>query len=725
MPTPRLINSMNHVPTPVGAPDSGDTTGQITTEVIEGPAPGAQYFVRGGMPVRTRSPLSLQEGDVVSVKWQNGKPFVILNVQSRKGPGHDVIFSGPLVEVLYIATDDHGTKDIWFRNSTTLADLKLRGDWGGPDPDEVKWGARPDSFFVRIGSNYFTYKFPRTGGLDSPITKPKPKLLKTEQPWTNETLLTTVEYAATISIETPCVYSLDTNVQQHGPPFDVTYVSTSTIKSTVTRGDSNTQTTPVKLTQVAVSGNSIIVFDAELDYQYNLIVMIQAKMGLLVNRPAGTVPDIEFKTYGRIEQPVGTIISEDGDPTAQDEQCVLEPSDDSPDAVDDPIGWQAPAADDDWHAMIVNVTKGLVIWKSALDTTAIASDVLTVNGVGSSATIRSQVSLFPTADDRLLVNAGHRDVPGLLPNNVSPPVDPHPQFDSITLDTHSNGDKIVLDPAAISFLQIPAPLDRGTFTSSATKFAHNPYGRRGTALNDPTLLDNVYLESVTNDTHDARKSQILLYPVRYLPHRTKAGGQVFLFAIAIFFTDGTPTSQQFSFWWYETDTKRAVRIQDWTVESLGTNAFAVDIIGASLKHVLWILRRGDVSQRWEVKLSDLKGSTKILFDETAADFATIPPDVDAFLKRNWEVVRPDFLYLLDDADKKVTNEFLVGWNAQGVTLDPAKLSILAKMKPFAKLKSPLAHMTPVAAPSGNPPKFRPITLHILNPHSSPGFIQDV
>ncbi len=50
------------------------------------------------------------------------------------------------------------------------------------------------------------------------------------------------------------------------------------------------------------------------------------------------------------------------------------------------------------------------------------------------------------------------------------------------------------------------------------------------------------------------------------------------------------------------------------------------------------------------------------------------PDT-AFLARQWELMRPDVLFLLDDADPNVSNKFIRGWMTSTVTLDPTKPTV--------------------------------------------------
>lgn len=152
---------------------SGTSRARITVEIVESLGTAGEYIILGAV-LPTRVPLSLQSGDSVYVLWENDKPFMILDLESRKGPGADEIFdTGDVVEELFIGTQTNPktgetVQDVFFRNATVFRH-NLLGTTPIVDPlgrplSNVKWGADRKSFVVRAGttqadSGYHVFKF--------------------------------------------------------------------------------------------------------------------------------------------------------------------------------------------------------------------------------------------------------------------------------------------------------------------------------------------------------------------------------------------------------------------------------------------------------------------------------------------------------------------------------------------------------------------------------------
>lgn len=147
MPTPRFTPQVRSIqPEPRPAEQGGQT---ITTEIVEVGEGLSGYLIRG-FSTPTRAGLILNDGDLVSVLWQQSKPFMILNLQSSKGPGTDEPFGGgPVVEELFIIGDS-GKKEVYFRNDKQVTNLKLRIVLG-EDPVDVRWGQDMNNFVVVTG----------------------------------------------------------------------------------------------------------------------------------------------------------------------------------------------------------------------------------------------------------------------------------------------------------------------------------------------------------------------------------------------------------------------------------------------------------------------------------------------------------------------------------------------------------------------------------------------
>lgn len=715
MPTPRLDGALGRYATPPSGvlPELGDT---YSEEVVEGAAPAGQFVVRGHA-TPTRSGLSVTVGDRVVVLFRRGLPFMIVNVQSRKGPGVDDPGGLKIVEVLFIADDENGDKQVWFRNATVLANLRLRSSLPN-DPEQVRWGARGDSFWVRTdGSLYHAFKFNRPGGLDAPMrTAPSPELLRAaERPWTGEVLLASVAYSADVEVDTPAVWfsQVETfeftgdGVPAHDQQHD-TVVHDGGLADVFSRSASASASTDVRLTEASVTAGDVVVYDVELDFEYSLVVTVQAKLFNRVTRPGGNVAAVADKSYSQDEQPIGNVISTSGDPDAQTHTFGAGAS---------TVAWQAPKPDDDWHSIVVNVTKGAVLWSSAKrtaniawdgrltdSTVAVASDVRTevivdVGYTGGGVTVAPAPGPVFPGDSSANEAWAQSTNTAIRPTQTSPPANPDPTSglgtvvtDPQALQTHELGDRNLLDAAGLAWMSLPLTLSRHSVSSVTPHYGTTFSGfftLVGTLVDNVGTVTELYLQTSTSDTREVRKCQLLLYPVRYLPRRTKAGGDLYIFAVIVERNDsGGFVSQQTSLWRYATDTGKAVAARDWTVEDSSLNFFEADVIGATLRHVLWVLKRGRTNLRWTVILADAtNGSSKDLVDATAPNFSTVPPAVQTFLDARVHAARPDVLYSLEGATTQVKDKFVKGWSATEPTMDAEHLAEEGRLRGRGALKS--------------------------------------
>lgn len=661
MTTPRFstgIASVRYLPSATVLTSSGSTT----REVVEGEAPGGTYRIRG-IATRTRTPLQLDTGDIVTVLWQRGAPFMILDLASRKGPGTDEPFGNPpIIEELFITNDETVTpnrREVWFRNAKIVANLKLRA--GLPDnPDEVKWGSRGDSFFVRVGSKYFTYTFPRPGGtrgLDIALTRaPKPKLKKQEFPWTNSTLIAKVTYNATVTVDTPCVWSFSTE--------DNTF--TADVASTLTRSSSKSQVYELRFTEAA----NIEVVDASLDYKHNLILTISAGVPDFVQPPPS---DIVAKVQAR-------------DLVSFDPQCILN-GPGSP--------WFAATMNVDSLTAVVNVTEARVVWSTALAETVLnrvqRQQDSGTGGLFAAGVVGMSVQLNQGE------NTNFAPTSGIAPTEttITGPDGPIPvniAFADVSLPRDGLGALHIFNTPALAFLNLPFPIDSGDVSVPSTWYGGQPgtpvpFGSRG-SLNELGFPNpgfaNVFLRYSITDTTTRRGNILRIRPIRYLPHRTRVGGDIYLFVNCIEIVGNSTGEEQFSIWKYTTDTNKAVAIFNWVpIDSTSTGISTGVIDGASLRHLLWFMRLSFGSEpdpftkQFVVRLSGvvevgtaLSGASKILVDATVPEEDPTPTSVLNFLKHQWRLPRPDLLYVLDGTDEKIKNKFITGWTKAAITLDP-------------------------------------------------------
>ncbi len=132
----------------------------------------------------------------------------------------------------------------------------------------------------------------------------------------------------------------------------------------------------------------------------------------------------------------------------------------------------------------------------------------------------------------------------------------------------------------------------------------------------------------------------------------------------LFNADGSQASRQYSFWRVKVDDGTAVAVVPWTTNlGVSTSISNMVVLGASLKHVFWKFTAGGQTT---IALTDtVNGTSKTLVQCPTGS----GPDT-TFLARQWELMRPDVLFLLDDADPAVRNKFISGWQTTTPTLDP-------------------------------------------------------
>jgi hypothetical protein len=158
--TPRFVTSVRALPGPLPqvTPAEGVT---FTDEYVEGGAPGGRYLIRG-VPTQTRGELHVVTGDRVTVMWKRGVPWMILNVASRKGSGHDAADEGGGVveELIQAPLEAPGflfpDTDVWFRNAEMIEPLNLLSLLGVPTVGFARvrgWGSQKRHFLAKSAAN--------------------------------------------------------------------------------------------------------------------------------------------------------------------------------------------------------------------------------------------------------------------------------------------------------------------------------------------------------------------------------------------------------------------------------------------------------------------------------------------------------------------------------------------------------------------------------------------
>jgi hypothetical protein len=166
----------------------------ILEEKVDAVLANGKYQI-GADALGTKGKAALRVGQRVHVLWRGASRVVILTHQWQRAQGATwQPVGGGMVEELFIAGPS-GSREVWFRNASLVANLNLRALLGA-DPTEVKWGTNPHAFYVRVGASvYHTFVFER-GDPGAPLrVPPTPTLLRTERPWDGGITLATMTWA--------------------------------------------------------------------------------------------------------------------------------------------------------------------------------------------------------------------------------------------------------------------------------------------------------------------------------------------------------------------------------------------------------------------------------------------------------------------------------------------------------------------------------------------------
>ncbi len=111
---------------------------------------------------------------------------------------------------------------------------------------------------------------------------------------------------------------------------------------------------------------------------------------------------------------------------------------------------------------------------------------------------------------------------------------------------------------------------------------------------------------------------------------------------------------------------------------------------ARVAHVFWKFTAGGQTT---IALTDTSQSVPVT--KTLVQCPTGSGPDTAFLMRQWEVMRPDVLFLLDDADPSVRNKFISGWQTTTPTLDAVHPALNPTVEEEGSLKALPAGVVPV------------------------------
>jgi hypothetical protein len=376
--------------------------------------------------------------------------------------------------------------------------------------------------------------------------------------------------------------------------------------------------------------------------------------------------------------------------------------------------------------MVMNSTDGTILWSALDPAPSLTEDVRTTDAKLAGAQAVTILDIPAGAFD---TNPAHNDFtalgdqkldqfgPGLDPTSLTPPAGVS-KFITLSIFSHSFATLYAFTLAKLAFLQLPV-LNSTVVDPAVIKYGGSLADGDVTGPGSPPagLGSAGVLATFFSDGRSFRSAVLSLFALQFLPHRTKDGGDLLLYAVLRTQNSaGGQISRQYGLWRVSVDDGSAKTVVPWTTNvNVSTTLSNMVILGASLKHVLWKFNAGG---QITIALTDTTlGVTKTLVQVPTGS----GPDT-AFLARNWEVLRPDLLYLLDDADKAVTNQFLKAWSSTDVTLDIARLVVDRSLTDAAKLKA-----LGTVVPAGNIDFLSNALvqpMHVINPSVIPGQPRD-
>jgi hypothetical protein len=245
------------------------------------------------------------------------------------------------------------------------------------------------------------------------------------------------------------------------------YIELFGTAATLTRTGSATATSQLLL-GTGLQNNNIRIFDAALDFQYKLILTLRVdlRFGGIPQPTVSLIGQIASKTYNRYEQPPGTIQTETGDPSATNQQCVLDGT---------VLSFGSSDADADLYAVVVNSTDGVVLWSAIDPSPNLSEDVRSTDNFAGSQYFQN-LDIPAGAFD---TNPQHNDftvtgqqlpnyAPTLNPTSLTPPAGA--TLIPINLYSHAFRTLYAFARSGLEFLNLP-PLSGVTIPASTVKYS--------------------------------------------------------------------------------------------------------------------------------------------------------------------------------------------------------------------------------------------------------------
>jgi hypothetical protein len=637
-----------------------------TLEVIQAVrSDGWVRVVNTWIPVTGK--VALRAGESVAVMWRNGTPQVAMMNQARRtgvdSPPIPVV--GAVVEELFIATAaPSGRVEVWFRNDQQVTNLELRTQLDA-DPVYVKWGTRSDAFVVATAAHH--YYICTLAGAENTVRGATPAvatIVRDEQPLDQNLPLVAAQSAFTLTGEE----------KYWTMSWDGINGSAGTLSEAAPNAISGSQSAngQLLLTRSAVellTSPHILITDIQLDDRLDLLFVLSARLQSLPIVPAAAPavfsdPIEQSDNSGSVERPG---FAADG-------------------------GLNSTVGTFGTHVFVVNVTTGVVLFKTCRDTI--------VQNVQTELTRLHTYRNVATSAIASLPAFAHTGKNGQLLDGWSVGTTP---LDFTYTDLVSDFTNAAL-PGVASYVY-------DEFDATRTPYLDltNLFGQETTTLTvGPSKIRAIDGSGNASQTHSIRATfagrriwqrKRYFMSGTYLPRRATASGfplGLVLVKVKLEVRDTATTlipAKSYGFFLHDLAAQTTTALAPLTPNFHGTqgvthpvshNTFVNSpetdgvfvVLGFNGTHLLWVHDHQDSPggpDVVDILLTNVTtgASTVVLSgagDVIVSGDPTYAPALQEFLLRNLQTLRPDFFY--DPAETEAGHQFIRAWDAHGVpTLD--------------------------------------------------------
>lgn len=676
MSTPRFLSSVSGVPPSralsLGGVGGGAEQGDaISNEIVEVDESG-QYLIQSVITPHRGESLQVASGDIVSVLWKRGLPFMILDYRFRHGPGTDEPSEeGGVVEELFVAPNPKtGKADVWFRNAQQVTLLGVRSllplDSGQPaEPEYVRWGVDGRFFYVRVQYfKYVVFSFARPKGAEQPLGDARPaiKLVRVEDALASDVPL--LSLTLSVSRSGASLYSTS-NVQSGPLVSDPIVFLGASVTSTLLLTAAASDVVDIRVSHLfgdRPGPVGVLLEDVHVDDVGDLVAVARVNVGACVGRVGLSLPNAsaDGKRFKTTQIPTTSLY-----------ECTNVLVDFTDPETDYAV---LPTSVGAWP-VVVNLTQKKVLWSPFVADPELSSaglhlqytgNFIKVSTDGSTSTVCIALASLPGLGSGPIAGSG------------SPPSSPH----SFTIDGLTEGDvsksAALLRADRLPFIPDQATWFHESFDDSALPKWYSILDFPSTGIFMVVSWARV-VRTITNDFWGSTS--------RYAPRRrAKPTDPTPLGVLVTGVTRVNPSSGDGDLGVFATDLASDVvatlmpltptasprtLVQE---EILSTDNGTVDrplYFGLDLRQLLWRREYTPSEHVDEILLTEFKPGPAL----TVAQQKVVGPThfTDPGVRRKvpenkFQVLRPDFLYLADDVDKKKGNKFIKDRSGSTLTL---------------------------------------------------------